>query len=312
VDCTAIQVWATCLLCACGSPPPRAEPKTQAPEAPEAIDTIVRFPDSTIEIRVHGGVWQRFHPGGALAEEGGWRDGKKDGAWRQLARDGRVIASYQMSAGTGVETIAWDDGTTREEITWKDGVRDGRARAWDEQGALVLDESWRAGVLDGDRTIGTEQAVARVVEHWSDGVRTGARTVSTLGELRIEETYDDQGRLHGTYRTWRDATKKREEGAYDHGVPTGTWIRYDKRGRVAHKGAYEPLPRTETPARDGVLRIDNTEISYVDGKREGHFTQSYADGTPMLEGEFTADAPSGEWRAYSPDGQVVTTTRYPR
>ncbi|MCB9563428.1 MAG: hypothetical protein H6708_23760 [Kofleriaceae bacterium] len=273
------------------APPPARRATCAQPDGTLDGPFVERWPDGTIATTgrfaagLLDGAWRRYHPGGALAEEGAWVAGKQDGTWRQLAADGTELARYQMAAGTGTEVEAWPPATAgaapvrRREVTWKDGVRDGRSRAWDRDGTLVLDETWVAGALDGDRSVGSHAAM-QIVEHRAAGVRTGDRTVSWRGRPVTEEHYDRAGRLHGAYVTWRDKRKPRERGAYHHGVPTGTWTWY---GRSTEK------------EREG---------SYVDGERDGTWT-SWKDGKPVQVGTWHAGKADGDFIEYDARGDEL-------
>lgn len=251
---------------------------------------VERFPDGTVAVTgayaagVLDGPWQRLHPGGAIAEDGAWARGKQDGAWRQLAADGRELARDEMVAGTGVETIAWDDGTPSLEVSWKDGVRHGRARGWDRKGVVIRDETWVDGALDGDRVVGAKRSM-QFTESWDHGVRTGARTIILHGEVVVEEHYQD-GKLHGTYTTWRDQDTRREAGTYRHGERHGRWTGFDKAGEKEIEG------------------------SYVDGGRDGTWT-TWKRGVVTSTGTWKRGKPDGAFVAYDRNGDEVYRDELP-
>jgi antitoxin component YwqK of YwqJK toxin-antitoxin module len=160
-------------------------------------------------------------------------------------------------------------------------MRDGAAREWDAQGHLVIDETWAAGVLDGDRTIGTPKGIGRVVEHWTKGVRTGDRKISWKGHPRLVEHYDDDGKLDGKYTVYRGSGGGlRIEGAFAHGVRTGTWTWYANAG---------------TPERQG---------KYKNGLQEGAWTKWKGD-VVTATGTFKKGLPDGTFVLYDDQGTEV-------
>jgi antitoxin component YwqK of YwqJK toxin-antitoxin module len=68
-------------------------------------------PDGTRWIRE--GLFQAFHPNGALASEGTYRDGHEEGLWRDFHENGQLAAEGSYEAGVEVgEWRFWlDDGT---------------------------------------------------------------------------------------------------------------------------------------------------------------------------------------------------------
>jgi len=53
---------------------------------------------------IRDGLFQAFHPNGALASEGSYRDGLEEGEWRDFHENGKCAAEGSYSQGTEVGT----------------------------------------------------------------------------------------------------------------------------------------------------------------------------------------------------------------
>ena len=258
--------------------PPERRAFCAAPDGTRQGPFVELYPDGTVAASgtyvdgAYDGAFTRFHPGGAVAERGAYALGKKDGAWQQLAPDGTVLGGYTMKLGSGVERHWWTIGKLASETTWKDGVRNGRARAWNQDGVPLLDERWQGGVLDGDRLMGSKLSML-ITETYRHGVRVGRRTLWQRGELIIDENYDSRGRLDGPSITWRDREHKREAGQYVHGKREGQWQWFDGDGNMWRQGSYT------AGHREGEwLELKNGRVTwqgtYVGGLLDGDVVES--------------------------------------
>lgn len=83
----------------------------------------------------HGpGVW--FHPGGGMAAQGPYRDGRRHGVWSSWDEEGRRSSVISHAAGEydGLYVTWWPNGVRQSEIEWKAGKKHGRSRSWGDDG----------------------------------------------------------------------------------------------------------------------------------------------------------------------------------
>jgi hypothetical protein len=75
-----------------------------------------------------------------------YRDGRLHGVGRQWAEDGRLLVTWKLVHGTGLDLWCNDDGTLAEEIAFpKEGER-GYKRMWNaDQRTVWVEELWVAG-----------------------------------------------------------------------------------------------------------------------------------------------------------------------
>jgi hypothetical protein len=86
------------------------------------------------------GVEREWDADGSLLFETYYVDGLEDGVAKQYL-DGRLIGTYRMDHGTGVDLWRSHDGTLSEERWMKDGYRDGFERWWNGDNHTVRNES---------------------------------------------------------------------------------------------------------------------------------------------------------------------------
>ena len=130
------------------------------------------------------------------------------------------------------------------------------------------------------------------------------------------------------HSTWDDGTI-RELGRIEGRRREGTWRRFFRHGRpeeeshyragVLHGASTTWYPtgqlRSELSWREGVLNgpfatwhpngRSSTEGEYLHGRPHRLFTRSWPSGRRMLEGEFDRGTPVGQWRAWTPEGELV-------
>jgi antitoxin component YwqK of YwqJK toxin-antitoxin module len=243
------------------------------------------FPDGSAEVlgRYDSGVldgkWVRVRRDRRIAEEGTYRAGAKDGAWRQYDVDGGLLGEYAMERGTGVEKRWWEHGALQSATTWQGGKRQGPTQSWAPDGALIIQEMWRDGLLDGPREIGTRSSMF-VAEERQRGVRVGARELWRRGYQALAEQYDSDGHLDGQFAAWRSRGRLREQGSYRHGLRHGVWTWFDRGGGKEREG------------------------SYVDGLRDGTWTSWHGRSVASV-GTYRAGIPDGDFVEYDDRGREL-------
>jgi len=73
-------------------------------------------------------------------------NGLADGEQRVYDITGKLLKSYYMDNGTGVEYIFHGNGQPKYEIAWKNGKRDGTTKIFDQEGKLVSIDIYSQGI----------------------------------------------------------------------------------------------------------------------------------------------------------------------
>jgi len=86
------------------------------------------------------GFWRRWHRNGQLAEERIYRHGLVHGLCRQWNDAGKLLGSFQMVNGTGVQKSWHDNGRLHMEFSMVEGQFCGHGRTWLRDGTLVVED----------------------------------------------------------------------------------------------------------------------------------------------------------------------------
>jgi len=81
-----------------------------------------------------------WHRNGQLATEEHYRDGRLHGLSRQWSEKGRLLGSFRMQHGTGLQKSWHDNGRLNLEFSTVEGQFCGRSRLWLSDGTLVSDK----------------------------------------------------------------------------------------------------------------------------------------------------------------------------
>jgi antitoxin component YwqK of YwqJK toxin-antitoxin module len=185
--------------------------------------------------------------------EGAFRDGKKEGEWRELSgeapitithfrrgrqegwavrfySDGSLAERWQMARGkrNGLHE-SWQRGVLESRGRYVDDREEGRYTEWDPKtGQLCSDGLYHRGEMIGSwttcRNLGGPNAQGR----YENGRREGTWVFSSGGTRTAE------GRYHRGVRVGRwtyfldDGKTPRARGGFRHGCREGRWILYDR------------------------------------------------------------------------------------
>lgn len=87
---------------------------------------------------------------GRLVCEARWRCGREHGIIRQWDRNGKLLGTYRMRDGTGVDLSRDDDGFLAEEYHMRKGLRHGIERWWNgDDKTVYLEAHWHNGCIHG-------------------------------------------------------------------------------------------------------------------------------------------------------------------
>lgn len=158
------------------------------------LDTVKTFFDDGSLSRVYTviagtdireGVSLSYHPGGVVAIEAPYKNGKLDGVFRSHYANGKLwqTIGYKDGIEEGISTDYYESGTKRSKEIYKNGVLDGLSEEWYESGVIRRKMPYSAGQVHGKAQIFDE-----------------------LGALK-EEMEFDRGLRHGAYRRYNKGVK---------------------------------------------------------------------------------------------------------
>ena len=233
------------------------------------ITKFVNDVEQTLEGEQKPLVIQReYYPNGKVRREASFRDGKREGIWREFDEEGNVIKSQTYKKGTLVgEGIVGTDGKRRGE--YKEFYPDSTLRA---EGSFV------------------------------DGLKSGEwKFYYHNGQLQQEGNYEE-GEPNGIWIWYHDNGQKEIEEQFYKGQHNGPYKEYDAQGNLIVTGTYFDGMKNGKWTEDiGDMR---TQGEYRNDKQVGEWVSYYDNDNIAFKGKFTAGYPDGEHYFYYGNGKL--------
>jgi antitoxin component YwqK of YwqJK toxin-antitoxin module len=214
---------------------------------------------------------------------GTYRDGSKQGIFREYDKDGAIIAGEvydgNIKVGEGIIDaegnyqgpwkLFFPTGELRAEGSYVDGKREGdwtfyfKAGKWVwfyENSALWREEYYRKGKEDGPSVEYNREGGVIEQGEFIDGLRTGAW---------IEQVGDHK-----------------QTGSYIDGERTGEWLHSFDNGKTSFVG------------------------EYLNGIPIGKHKYYYVNGTLKEEGKYKGGVKEGDWKYYDEEGNLLLTIQF--
>ena len=215
-----------------------------------------------------------YYPSGRIKREASFRNGRREGTWREFDENGNVISSQIYQNGRLVQSGVMDtDGTRRGE--WVELYPDSTLRA---QGLYI------------------------------NGKRSGEWRFYYPGEVLEQVGNYKDGLLDGTW-TWYflDGKIQKQEDFFEN-LPEGKYVEYDETGHVIISGAYfEGMKSGKWKEQSGEVI---SEGEYRNDKQVGEWVSYYSNGKMAFQGSFKGGYPDGEHRYYYPNGRLREIQHY--
>jgi len=250
------------------------------------------------------GTWKELYADDMVKSEGFYRDGKRDGIFKDYDRNGRVVKKEEYRNDILVQTVKaveekydvkrnyYADGKIKSIGTYRRGLPDGIFREYDAAGNLtdtarIYSEGnlLRQGKLDDQ---GREQGL------WKEFYENGG--------LKSEGNYKD-GKREKQWSYYFANGQAEQTGEYIKGKPSGEWKKYFSDGKLNRDEFYENGKEngimTELTRDSVVIARGN----YVDGKKDGVW--NFNNNGYIAEGKFLEDKEDGMWKQYATDKRVI-------
>jgi antitoxin component YwqK of YwqJK toxin-antitoxin module len=238
------------------------------------------------------------YPNGNVKREASFRDGKREGIWREFDEEGNVIKSQTYKKGSLVgEGIVDTDGKRRGE--YKEFYSDSTLRA---EGIFVDGErsgEWKFYYPNGQlQEIGSyekEQPNGPWVWYYDNG------------QKQIEEQFY-KGQPNGLYKEYDSKGIIIVTGTYFDGMKNGKWV--EQIGDMRTQGEY----RNDKQVGEWVSYYDNEKMAF-----RGTFNAGYPDGQHYYYYEngrlreiqsYAVGVPHGDWKKYWDTGELYFTITY--
>lgn len=219
-------------------------------------------------------VQYEYYPNGRVKREASFRDGKREGIWREFDEEGNVTKSQTYKKG----------GLVSEGVVGTDGKRRG------EYKEFFSDSTLRAEGL------------------FIDGLRSGEwKFYYHNGQLQEVGSYKE-GDPDGVWIWYYDNGQKQIEEQYYKGQHNGPYNEYDAKGNIIVSGTYfDGMKAGKWLEQIGDMR---TEGEYRLDKQVGEWQSYYDNGTLAFKGKFNVGYPDGEHFFYYENGKLREIQTY--
>jgi antitoxin component YwqK of YwqJK toxin-antitoxin module len=218
-----------------------------------------------------------------------FEDGKLDGQWAIYDRSKRTVfeINYDQGKRDGPATWFYPDTTPMRSATFKQGVLHGEVSEWDEDGRLTSKDYYHEGRKLVRSTsfyrpeVPKEQAYYLDVKLEQDGFDNWweAKPAPYLSSGQREQA--------GQARAWYSNRQLQYRGQFRNDKPVGPFFWWHENGNRSTVGQFDR-----------------------DGNRTGKWIWWHENGLKQIEGSYRIGQPSGTWRSWSEDGQLIKTKNY--
>jgi antitoxin component YwqK of YwqJK toxin-antitoxin module len=233
------------------------------------------------------GPWSKTWPStGKLRYEGSFVNDRPTGTFRHWDEDGR-LTSEQRYAADGQTSWAvhyHPNGVRMAEGKYGGQQKDSTWTYFDVNGQLRTMEQWANGALNGASEAYFPDGKIAERGNYQAGQRHGlVEQFFANGQLRSTGNYV-LGEPEGVHTAYYAKGNKEIEGAYVNGVRDGSWYYYHQDGSLQLQVLYAQGVFVKDKKENGVFKDYypdeqlKAEHAYVQGKRNGAFTQWYNNG----------------------------------
>ena len=243
-------------------------------------------------------VQHEYYPNGKVKREASFRDGKREGVWREFDEQGNVLNSqtYQKGVLVGQGIVDTDgkrrglfkefypDNSLRAEGVFVDGLRSGEWKFYYHNGQIQEIGSYQEGQPDGIWTWYYDNGQKQIEEQFFKGTPNGSyKEYDSRGNIIVTGTYFD-GMKNGKWT--EEIGDMRTQGEYRNDKQVGEWVSYYDNDKLAFKGTFN--------------------AGYPDGE---HFFY-YQNGRLREVQKYAAGVKHGDWKKYLDTGELYFTVTY--
>ena len=243
-------------------------------------------------------VQHEYYPNGKVKREASFRDGKREGVWREFDEQGNVLNSqtYQKGVLVGQGIVDTDgkrrglykefypDSTLRAEGVFVKGQRSGEWKFYYHNGQVQEIGCYKEGQPDGIWIWYYENGQKQIEEQFFKGTPNGPyKEFDSRGNTIVTGTYFD-GMKNGKWT--EEIGDMRTQGEYRNDKQVGEWVSYYDSGKMAFKGTFN--------------------AGYPDGE---HFFY-YQSGRLCEIQKYAAGVKHGDWKKYLETGELYFTVTY--
>lgn len=243
-------------------------------------------------------VQYEYYPDGKVRREASFRDGKREGVWREFDEEGNVVSSQTYKRG----------GLVSEGIVGIDGKRRGDYKEFYSDSTLRAEGLFIDGLRSGEWKFYYKNGKIQEIGTYREGEPDGAWTwYYDNGQVQIEEQFY-RGSPNGPYKEYDSKGNIIVSGTYFDGMKAGRWV--EQIGDMRTEGEY----RNDKQVGEWVSYYDNGNLAF-----RGKFNAGYPDGEHLFYYEsgklreiqsYAAGVKHGDWKKYLETGELYFTVTY--
>lgn len=243
-------------------------------------------------------IQHEYYPNGKVKREASFRDGKREGVWREFDEQGNVINSQ----------------TYKKDALVSQGIVDTDGKRWGEYKEFYPDSTLRANGLfvDGKRSgewkFYYQNGKIQEIGSYKNGQPDGSWIwYYDNGQKQIEEQFF-KGKENGVYKEYDNKGNTIVTGTYFDGMKNGKWV--EQIGDMRTQGEY----RNDKKVGEWVSYYDNENMAF-----KGKFNVGYPDGEHFYYYDngrireiqtYAAGVKHGDWKKYLRTGELYFTITY--
>lgn len=243
-------------------------------------------------------VQHEYYPNGKVKREASFRDGQREGVWREFDEQGNVVNSQTYKKGALISQGVVDT----------DGKRRGDYKEFYPDSTLRAEGLFIDGKRSGEWRFFYQNGKVQEVGTYKDGEPDGLWTwYYDNGQKQIEEQFY-KGKANGPYKEYDAKGNVIVTGTYFDGMKAGKWT--EQIGDMRTEGEY----RNDKQVGEWVSYYDNDKLAF-----RGKFNAGYPDGEHFFYYEsgklreiqcFAAGVKHGDWKKYLDTGELYFTVTY--
>lgn len=280
------------------------------------------------------GYTKHFYPDGSIKKELFFMDGLEEGIAREFDTLGVVITLYQYKRGflisreiinrtnpqgnkNGTWITFFDNGKIRLEEQYRNGILNGFVKEWDETGNLLYIHKYNNGELQADadevkqydiRYDYYENGKVKIIGSYRNNIPDGVRReynesgkiikgyIFRNGIMQAEGIIDEKGLKQGPFKEYYENGSLLGEGLYRDSKKIGAWKFYYQDGKTEQVGTFDNRGQQIGTWKwfhlNGLIWI---EEEYINGQREGIYTEYDTIGKVIVQGEYFDGEETGFW-----------------
>jgi len=231
---------------------------------------LIEDADETIVLDIR----KEYYEDGIIKIIGSYKDGSKQGVFREYDKKGEIINSYTYDNNT----------RTGEGIVDKEGKKQGNWKLFYTSGELRSTGQYINGLKEGE---------------WIFYFVNGQ--IEQRGNYLLDQA-------QGPWKWWYETGDILREERYRKGKEDGFMVEYDSEGNEINKGEY--IDGYKTGPWFYTINDYTEEGEYLNNERHNKWRATYDNGKTYFEGEYEAGVPIGKHSWYYRNGNLKEEGKY--